>query len=138
MKNTYLNCLAFLCPYTCDKGLFLSNVFEGFTKNYNVWYKRSGYDWGSTGHYYRPAVFGPVPATATDEVLVGPNPTSGAITVQAEGRYMITDVPGRQMQQGDLYAGKHDIDVRQLPAGNYIVTFGKEGAQPVKRKFTKF
>ncbi len=135
MKNTYLNYKASLCSGNTTQGLFLSQMFNEFSTYYNVWYKRSGYDWGSTGHYYRPATFGPI--AATDELMVSPNPAGKEITVHAEGRYTITDMPGRQMQQGDLYAGKHNIDVQQLPAGNYIITFCKEGARPVKRKFTK-
>jgi hypothetical protein len=131
--TNYANAVSTSCNYVSDTSLLSWADFDG--TNYNVWYKRSGYDWGSTGHYYRPATFGPI--AATDELMVSPNPACKEITVQAEGRYTITEMPGRQIQQGDLYAGKHDIDVQQLPAGNYIITFCKEGAKPVKRKFTK-
>lgn len=132
MKWIYSNATSTPCNYVNDTSLVAWADYDG--SNYNIWYKRSGYDWGSTGHYYRPVI---TQAEDRQTLSPEPNPATTTITLQAAGAYRITDMLGSQMQQGELMDNKQKIDISSLPAGNYIVSFKKEGKKTAYHKFTK-
>ncbi|MBL7692410.1 MAG: T9SS type A sorting domain-containing protein [Flavipsychrobacter sp.] len=132
MKWYLTNATSTPCNYVNDTSLVAWADYSG--GNYNIWYKRSGYNWGSTGHYYRPVIKQTDDCNAT---LLAPNPATTAITLQATGAYQITDMLGRELLQGTLLDKKQTIDIGTLPEGNYIVSFKEDGNKKVYRKFTK-
>jgi len=131
-STNYTNATSTPCNYVNDTSLVAWADYSG--GNFNIWYKRSGYDWGSTGHYYRPVI------KQTDDrnaFSLAPNPATTAITLQATGAYQITDMLGRELLQGTLADKKQIINISTLPEGNYIVSFKEDGNKTVYRKFTK-
>jgi len=103
IPTNYTNATSTPCNYVNDTSLVAWADYSG--GNYNIWYKRSGYDWGSTGHYYRPVI------KQTDDCnafSLAPNPATTAITLQAMGAYQITDMLGRELLQGTLVDKKTD------------------------------
>jgi hypothetical protein len=132
IPTNYTNATSTPCNYVNDTSLVAWADYSG--GNYNIWYKRSGYDWGSTGHYYRPVI------KQTDDrnaFSLAPNPATTAITLQATGAYQIIDMLGRELLQGTLAEKKQTIDISSLSEGNYIVSFKEDCNKKVYRKFTK-
>ncbi|MBL7691975.1 MAG: T9SS type A sorting domain-containing protein [Flavipsychrobacter sp.] len=132
IPTNYTNATSTPCNYVNDTSLVAWADYS--SGNYNIWYKRSGCDWGSTGHYYRPVI---KQADDCDAFSLAPNPATTAITLQAMGAYRITDMLGRELLQGTLVDKKQTIDISTLPEGTYIVSFTEEGNKTVYRKFTK-
>jgi hypothetical protein len=73
-----------------------------------------------------------------------PNPTDGRLQVvlpgwQGEVRYRILNLQGMVVQQtGDRFVDiRDDLDVTNLPAGTYLLSVERAGAQPISKTFVK-
>jgi len=129
------NAVSTPCNYVTDTSLV--SWADYYAGSFRIFYKRSGYDWGGTGHYYKPGQTNAATPKKEDELTLKPNPVNDIMTSNASGQYSVMNMLGQVVQHGDLYTGRHEIDVRQLAPGNYIVTLSKEGTLPVTKKFTK-
>ncbi len=136
VPTNFTNAVSTPCNNVTDTSLVAWADYDGISGSYNIWYKRSGYDWSGTGHYYKPTLFGPESAPF-EAFYVSPNPSQSAICLPAAGTYQICNMIGQQVLSGIVYGGKHQIDVSSLPPGSYMITFKAEGVKPAKAKFSK-
>ena len=79
---------------------------------------------------------------ATGNVKIFPNPTSGLLTFDWAGLKVnttitVTNVLGQVMRQADVRnSSRHDMDLSDLPVGNYIVTLRDENGMVTTQKLT--
>ena len=72
------------------------------------------------------------------EVSVTPNPAVDAITVSnAIGSYSIKNMLGQVMLEGSIDAAQPKVNVSNLAKGNYIISLGINGMQPINKIFVK-
>jgi hypothetical protein len=64
------------------------------------------------------------------KVEIYPNPTTGRVTVEADGEVELADVNGRVMMQ---WTGNRTIDLSAMPAGVYLLRCNGETHQIIKR-----
>lgn len=135
VTTLYANAVSTPCNYVSDTSLVTWADYD--SPDYRIWYKRSGYDWFGTGHYYRPGESIVRVPESTEPITVRPNPAYNTIMLNTIGNYSIANMLGQIVLKGYLHAGSHDIDVSTLPQGNYVVNIIKEGNPPVYYKFVK-
>ncbi len=135
--TNHTNAVSTPCNYVSDTSLVAWADFDGGSGTYNIWYKRSGYDWLGAGYAYRTANSSVVMTEQNEIPELFPNPATDIVNVDAVGNYHVTNMLGQVLQTGTLYAGSHTIDVRQLPPGNYVMTLNADGRQPIYKRFSK-
>lgn len=133
--TNFTNAVSTPCNNVTDESLVAWADYDAGSGSYNIWYKRTPYG-GPFGYSYKPATFGPE-ATQLEALKVTPNPATNTLNLKASGHYQVSNMLGQVVQTGDLYIGKHTIDVSQLPSGNYLITFTKQGEKPITSKFSK-
>lgn len=74
------------------------------------------------------------------EPWFSPNPTTNILNVtykDVSGQFFITDMTGRSINtfKADP-SGKSSIDISELPAGNYIISYQYDGNKRISGKFT--
>lgn len=73
----------------------------------------------------------PVLQAGTSKVAVYPNPSNGICYTSAaeEHQVAVYDLPGRMVYSGDVPAKNHELDLRHLPEGAYLLRIlDKQGA----------
>lgn len=89
-----------------------------------------GYAFEQSGNTAIVAGAGYVPSGITEqEIIFGiyPNPATDILTIRTENaiadklRYIITDMQGRNITEGDIYAHNSNIPVSDLAAGMYLI-----------------
>ncbi|CAM6004428.1 unnamed protein product [Sphagnum balticum] len=70
-------------------------------------------------------------------IHIYPNPTNGFVNVDGildfKAEYRITDIIGQQIQQGRLLQNANTIDIRNLPAGLYMLEVNEDWMRVVKK-----
>lgn len=80
--------------------------------------------------------------TATGNLTIFPNPTSGILSFDWAGLKVnttitVTNVLGQVMRQADVYnSARHEMDLSDLPVGNYIVSLRDENGMVTTQKVT--
>lgn len=69
-------------------------------------------------------------ADADFRLAVFPNPTADYLTVETDNTekldLVVTDILGRNLRKVSLNAGRHTLDLGDLPAGTYALSFYRE------------
>jgi FOG: PKD repeat len=61
---------------------------------------------------------------ALEQLKAYPNPVNNLLTISSNSilSYVLYSVPGAKIQDGSLFTGQQQIDMRSLPSGFYILT----------------
>lgn len=70
--------------------------------------------------------------SSTSAPVVYPNPTTAAVTVEAEGEVVLTDMQGRELLRRQVHGSVH-FDLSALSVGTYILRCGETTQQVIKR-----
>lgn len=75
-----------------------------------------------------------------NELLIGPNPTQGPVSVRFEeeaGELLVLDVSGRIVRYIKVDSLEMELDLSEQPTGLYILEWRREGIPAVSRKLVK-
>ena len=119
----FQNAISTPCNNPSDRTLVAWAKFNGTTTDYDVYYKLTDYG-GTNGYSFRESAPVAITNAVTEKWDIYPNPATTTLIInspEADARYELIDMLGRNVGNGAITTRLQSIDIGQLGAGTYIL-----------------